>query len=175
MNEYAIEHDSDEISPFDQPGLEQQQHEPMIRLITFDLADERYGVEVSQVREILRLGQIFPVPGAPDCVVGITNIRGNVVTIIDGRKRFGLSPADYTAHARMVVLEADDEMAAVLVDSVADVIDVPRSGIDSNPKMNARDDSPYVSGVVSDKRGLIILLNVESFITDGSHEAAAIF
>ena len=164
--------------PSEQAGYEQfedelQQHEPMMRLITFDLADERYGVEVSQVREILRINQVFPVPGAPHYVVGITNIRGSVVTIIDGRRRFNLQPADYTELARMVVMEANDEIAAVIVDSVSDVIDVPRSKVDSNPKMNARDDSPYISGVVTDEKGLIILLKVESFITDDNLDAVA--
>ncbi len=173
MNEFAMsQHDA---AGYDQYDETEQQHEPMIRLITFDLADERYGVEVGQVREILRINQIFPVPGAPDYVVGITNIRGSVVTIIDGRRRFNLAPAEYTELARMVVLEANDEIAAVLVDSVSDVIDVPRSQVESNPKMNARDDSPYISGVVTDDKGLIILLKVETFITDDAMDAVAGF
>ena len=170
MNEYAM-NAGQELSGYDPYDETEQQHEPMIRLITFDLADERYGVEVSQVREILRVNQVFPVPGAPDYVVGITNIRGSVVTIIDGRRRFNLPPAEYTDLARMVVLESEDEIAAVMVDSVSDVIDVPRSQVESNPKMNARDDSPYISGVVTDDKGLIILLKVETFITDDNAAA----
>lgn len=175
MNEFAMHADQQDVSGYNQYDEAEQQHEPMIRLITFDLAEERYGVEVSQVREILRINQIFPVPGAPDYVVGITNIRGSVVTIIDGRRRFNLAPTEYTELARMVVLEANDEIAAVVVDSVSDVIDVPRSHVESNPKMNARDDSPYISGVVTDDKGLIILLKVETFITDDLADAAAGF
>lgn len=159
--------DMSDILAYDQMDEPAIQHEPTMRLITFDLADERYGVEVSQVREILRINQVFPVPGAPPYVAGITNIRGNVVTIIDGRLRFNLNPVDYTEVARMIVMEAADEIAAVIVDSVSDVIDVPLSCVDVNPKMASRDDSPYIKGLVSDASGLIILLNVENFITDG--------
>lgn len=141
-------------------------HEPMMRLITFFLDNECYGVEVERVREILRINQIFPVPGAMDCVTGITNIRGNVVTIIDGRRRMNLQETTYTDDARMIVVESDDVLAAIVVDSVSDVIDVPKSKVAARPKMNSPEDSPFVEGVVSDDNNLIILLNIERLITE---------
>lgn len=155
--------------------LREKVHEPMLRLITFELDKERYGVEVDQVREILRVSQYFPVPGAADYVVGITNIRGSVVTIIDGRKRFNLEATEFSDSSRMIVIESEDEIAAVVVDSVSDVIDVPKSSVDANPKMNARDDSPFISGVVTVENQLIIMLNVGRIITDEQMDMAAGF
>ena len=150
-------------------------HEPKVRLITFQLENETYGVEVGQVREILRINQTFPVPGAPDFVLGITNIRGNVVTIIDGRKRFALPSIDYTDTTRMIVVEAQDEMVAIVVDSVSDFIDVPESTIDSKPKISMNGDSRFISGVVTSREELIIILNVEKFITEEQFDMAAGF
>jgi purine-binding chemotaxis protein CheW len=150
-------------------------HEPMERLITFYLGSECYGVEVSRVREILRINQIFPVPGAIDCVAGITNIRGSVVTIIDGRRRLKLPPAEITKLSRMIVLEAGDEVAALVVDRVSNVIDVPSSAIEMRPGLKSRDDSQFVGGVVSRPNKLIILLNVDRLITDDDYGMAAGF
>ncbi len=62
----------------------------VLQWVTFQLEDETYGINVMQVREVLRYSEIAPVPGAPDYVIGIINLRGNVVTVIDTRSRFGL-------------------------------------------------------------------------------------
>ena len=150
-------------------------HGPMVRLITFNLDNETYGVEVSQVREILRINQNFPVPGAPDYVLGITNIRGNVITIIDARMRFNLPIVEYTERARMIVIESHDDTVAVVVDSVSDVIDVQESSIDTNLKVNLSGDSRYISGVVTRVDGLIIILNVEKFIAEEQLDMVAGF
>lgn len=147
---------------------------PLIRWITFRLGNEIYGIDVKQVREILRINNIFPVPGAPDCVMGITNIRGSVITVIDGRRWLSLASDKLTDAARMIVIETDDEIAAIIVDSVSDVVDLPVSAIDANPRMNPRDDSRYINGVISHEDGLIIILNIDSFNTDEASEAAAI-
>ncbi len=141
-------------------------HEPMVRLITFTLENETYGIEVGQVREILRINQNFPVPGAPDYVLGITNIRGNVITIIDARRRFNLATVEHTACTRMIVVESSDDTVAVVVDSVSDVIDIPKSIINANMKVNLSGDSRFISGVVTHASGLIIILSIEKFITD---------
>ncbi len=141
-------------------------HESLIRLITFTLENETYGIEVSQVREILRLNQNFPVPGAPNFVLGITNIRGNVITIIDARIRFNLQKIEYMDAARMIVVESNEDTVAIVVDSVSDVIDVPKTSIDGTLKVSLNSDSRYISGVVTHVDGLIIILNVEKFITE---------
>jgi len=146
--------------------------EPKVRLITFHLENEIYGVEVRNVREILLLNQSFPVPGAPDFVMGITNIRGNVLTIIDARRRFNLPSIDLTEppfdkSSRMIVMESGDAIAAVLVDGVSDVIDVEKSAIDLNPKIKVNGDSMYIHGVVTHSDDLIIILNVDEFLDEG--------
>ena len=152
---------------------EDENREPVVRWITFQLSDETYGIEVQQVREILRINNILPVPGSPDYVLGITNIRGNVVTVIDARRRMNLSVVDVTELSRMIVLESNDEVVAVVVDNVSNIIDLPESSIDSNPKLNTNNDARFIDGVVSHSDDLIIILNVERFITDEQYAMAS--
>ncbi len=140
--------------------------EPLIRWVTFQLGSEIYGVEVKKVREILRINNISPIPGAPDYIVGITNIRGNVVTVIDGRSRINLQAVEYTDLSRMVVMESEDDIVAVVVDRVADIVDLPESLIDTSPKLGNGNSARYISGVISSASELIIILDSEKFITD---------
>ena len=82
-------------------------NDEVLQWVTFKLDSETYGINVMQVQEVLRHTEIAPVPGAPGYVLGIINLRGNVVTVIDTRARFGLPSADVTDHSRIVVLEID--------------------------------------------------------------------
>ena len=151
---------------------ERSPQEPMVRWIIFELGEENYAVEVQHVQEILRISNIFPVPGSQDYVLGITNIRGSVVTIVDGRKRFGLPSIDYDDATRMVVLEMGDEVVGMVVDKVADIVDLPRSSIEINPKMNVREGSEYIEGVVTTEEGLIIVLGIGSLFFNESAMAS---
>lgn len=137
------------------------------RWLTFRLADEVYGVDVIRVREILRVFNIMPVPGSPDCVLGITNIRGSVVTVVDGRSHFKLPSHESNDETRLIVIESGDEIAGVIVDSVSDVVDLPNSSIDTNPKLNARSGSQFIKGIVNHTKGLIIILSVDTFFSCG--------
>ncbi len=170
LDEINVDENAESVCHEDENILDKSL-EPKVRLITFQLENEVYGVEVCSVREILLLNQSFPVPGAPHFVMGITNIRGNVLTIIDARKRFNLPSVDlnnpeYKGSARMIVMESGEATAAVLVDSVSDVIDVEEGSIDLNPKIKVNGDSVYIRGVVTNLDGLVIILNVETFLEE---------
>lgn len=148
-------------------GEEDIDHGELGRWLTFRLADEVYGVDVIRVREILRVFNIMPVPGSPDCVLGITNIRGSVVTVVDGRSHFKLPSHESDEETRLIVIESGDEIAGVIVDSVSDVVDLPNSSIDTNPKLNARRGSQFIKGIVNHTKGLIIILSVDTFFSCG--------
>ncbi len=141
-----------------------EKQEPVERWISFYLGEERYAVEVKKVREILRIHNIVPVPGAADYVLGITNIRGSVVTVIDGRSRMHLTQKKQDKLSRVVIIEYYNEFIGIVVDSVADVIDLPASAIDINPKINSHEGEKYIRGVVSSQSGLIIILDIERFL-----------
>jgi purine-binding chemotaxis protein CheW len=92
--------------------------DPVLQWVTFRLDGETYGINVMQVQEVLRYSEIAPVPGAPSYVLGIINLRGNVVTVIDTRHRFNLSSGEITDNTRIVIIETDRHVIGILVDSV---------------------------------------------------------
>ena len=97
-------------------------NDEVLQWVTFRLENETYGINVMQVQEVLRYTDIAPVPGAPSYVLGIINLRGNVVTVIDTRARFGLEAGEVTDNTRIVIIEAEKQVVGILVDSVAEVV-----------------------------------------------------
>ena len=138
----------------------------VLRWVTFQLEKEVYGVNVMQVQEVLRYTEIAPVPGAPDYVLGIINLRGNVVTIIDTRMRFGLSPAEITDNTRIIMIEVDKQVVGILVDRVSEVVDLYQHEIDPAPNVGIDANSKFIKGVCYRNDCLMILIDLEKLLTD---------
>jgi purine-binding chemotaxis protein CheW len=117
----------------------------VLQWVTFQLENETYGINVMQVQEVLRYTEIAPVPGAPDYVLGIINLRGNVVTVIDTRSRFGLPAGDVSENSRIVIIEAEKQVIGIMVDSVAEVVYLRSSEIDAAPAVGT-ERAPSSSG-----------------------------
>jgi purine-binding chemotaxis protein CheW len=141
-------------------------NDPMIQLVTFKLEEETYGVNVMQVQEVLRVTEIAPVPGAPHYVLGIINLRGNVVTVIDTRNRFGLNPADVTDNSRIVIIEGEGQVVGILVDSVAEVVELRESEIDVAPNVGNEETARYIQGVHTRKGNLLIVVDINKLLSD---------
>jgi purine-binding chemotaxis protein CheW len=116
---------------------------------------------------------IAPVPGAPDYVLGIINLRGNVVTVIDTRLRFGLPEQEADDATRIVIIEADNQVVGILVDSVAEVVDMRMSEIDTAPNVGNDESSRYIQGVSSQSEELLILVDVNKLLSDEEWQEVA--
>jgi len=138
----------------------------VIQLVTFRLKDETYGINVMQVQEVLRISEIAPVPGAPEYVLGIINLRGNVVTVIDTRTRFGLPIGELDDASRIVIIESDQQVVGILVDSVAEVVELQQSEIDSPPNTGNEESSRYIQGVASRDDDLLIVVDLNKLLTE---------
>lgn len=136
------------------------------QFVTFRLEDEVYGINVMQVQEVLRVSEIAPVPGAPHYVLGIINLRGNVVTVVDTRTRFGLPQVEVDDDSRIVIIEADKQVVGILVDSVAEVVELRRSEIDSAPSVGNEESSRYIQGVASKGDTLLIVVDLNKLLTN---------
>lgn len=134
--------------------------------VTFTLADETYGLDVMRVQEVLRVSEITPVPGAQDFILGIINLRGNVVTVIDTRSRFGLPVKEQDDQSRIIIIESQEHVIGLLVDSVSEVAYLHESEIDSAPSTGADESSKYIHGVHSTDGKLLILVDVNKIVTD---------
>jgi len=140
--------------------------DPVLQWVTFRLDNETYGINIMQVQEVLRVTEIAPVPGAPDYVMGIINLRGNVVTVLDTRRRFGLPPRETDDSTRIVVIEADQNVVGILVDSVAEVVELSRSAVESSPNVGNDESSKYIEGVANHDGELLILVDINKLLSD---------
>lgn len=143
-----------------------EKDDEVLQWVTFKLDNETYGINVMQVQEVLRYTEIAPVPGAPDYVVGIINLRGNVVTVIDTRSRFGLMPAEVTENSRIVVIEADKQVIGILVDAVAEVVYLKTSEIDTAPNVGNEESAKFIQGVCNRDDELLILIDLNKLLSD---------
>ena len=140
--------------------------DPVLQWVTFRLSGETYGVNVMQVQEVLRYTEIAPVPGAPDYVLGIINLRGNVVTVIDTRNRFGLASGELTDNTRIVIIEAEGHVIGILVDSVAEVVYLRQSEIETAPNVGNDESAKFIQGVCHKNEELLILIELDKLLSD---------
>lgn len=145
---------------------ESQATEGSLQCVTFTLEAETYGINVMQVQEVLREIEVAPVPGAPHYVLGIINLRGNVVSVIDARTRFGLPAKESDDMTRIIVIEAQQQIIGILVDSVAEVVDIEHSEIDTAPNVGNAETAKYIDGVVSRGDNLLILVDLNKLLTE---------
>jgi len=138
----------------------------VLQWVTYRLDEETYGINVMQVQEVLRYTEIAPVPGAPDYVLGIINLRGNVVTVIDTRARFGLPPTETSDNTRIVIIESDEQVVGILVDSVAEVVYLRSSEIDSAPNVGTEESAKFIQGVSNRGDQLLILVDLNKLLSD---------
>ena len=143
----------------------QDRDEEILQLVTFHVGDEEFGVEILDVREINRMMEITRVPHAPDFVEGVINLRGQVIPVVDLRKRFGLGTIERDKNARIVVVELGDKVVGFLVDSVSEVLRVPRSVVEPPPPIVGGIDSEYIEAVVKLDDRLLILLDLQRLLT----------
>lgn len=140
--------------------------DPMLQWVTFRLDGETYGINVMQVQEVLRYTEIAAVPGAPSYVLGIINLRGNVVTVLDTRDRFGLSPAEISEQTRIVIIEAGKYVIGILVDAVAEVVYLRQSEIETAPNVGNEESAKFIQGVCHKNNQLLILVELAKLLTD---------
>lgn len=143
------------------------ENDPIIQWVTFKLDNEIYGINVMQVQEVLRMTEIAPVPGAPDYVLGIINLRGNVVTVMDTRKRFGLVPTEIDDQTRIIIVEAQGNVVGILVDSVAEVVYLRESEMEVAPNVGNDESAKYIQGVCSRDEYLLILVDINKLLSEG--------
>ena len=134
------------------------------QLVVFDLASEYYGVDISVVREIIRMQAVTKVPGAPLFVEGVINLRGRVVPVVDLRKRLDLALTEQTKESRIVVVDIAGRDVGVIVDAVTEVLRVPLSSLEPPTSMITSTESDYLKGIAKLEDKLIILLDLDKVL-----------
>jgi purine-binding chemotaxis protein CheW len=132
------------------------------KIVAFKLGDEEYGINIDYVQSIERINQFTRVPNAPDYVIGVINLRGNVTPIIDLRSRLNLEKTRFTENTRVMIIRYGEIEIGLTIDQTRDVIDVEKEEVES--ATNSGLDSDYFSGVAKLEGRLIILLKIEELM-----------
>ena len=143
-----------------------QSEDPMLQWVTFRLENEIYGVNVMQVKEVLRYSEIAPVPGAPTFVLGIIHLRGTVVTVVDTCQRFGLPSGEITDSTRIMILEVEGHVIGILVDAVSEVVYLRQSEIEVSPSVGNDESSKFIQGVCHKNDTLLILVDLDKLLSE---------
>jgi purine-binding chemotaxis protein CheW len=140
--------------------------ENIIQLIVFRVADELFGAEITQVREIIRKGDITPIPDSPDFISGVTNIRGEIAVVIDLKKRFYLPEQQDAEEKHIVMTKQDSNLFGIMVDEVVEVLRVPQGTIKKTPDLVASIDRVYISGVLTRNKQLVVMLDLGRVLSE---------
>ncbi|WP_051183076.1 chemotaxis protein CheW [Desulfocurvibacter africanus] len=142
-----------------------EHRDELLQLVTFSIAEEEFGVEILLVKEIIRPMSVTKVPNAPVFVEGVINLRGQVIPIIDLRKRFGLATSKLDKNTRIIVVEMSRMRVGFVVDAVSEVLRISAGTVEPPPAMVAGVESEFIKGVGKLDSHLLILLDLEKLFT----------
>jgi len=150
-------------APASAPGADEQ-----IELLGFMLSDEQYALDILEVKEIVRLHAITPVPRSAPWLKGIVTLRGIIVPIFDLRTRLGLAEIEHGPDTRIVVVYRGEEYAGLIVDRITQVMRLPLEGIEPPPRTIGLVEAEYLRGVARFRDQLVILLNLPRVVEAAS-------
>jgi len=130
------------------------------KLVVFDLAGELYGLDIFDVREIVKDTLVTRIPQTPEFVEGVVNLRGKIIPVIDLRKRFGFAKGEKTKDARIIIVDIAGQEAGLVVDSVKEVAVVDETTIETTPDVTTVN-AAFVEGLAKKDDKIIIIIKLE--------------
>jgi purine-binding chemotaxis protein CheW len=157
------------------PDDEKMRKAELAQFVNFRLRDEEYGVDIASVREITRVVDISHIPESPSFIEGVTNLRGQIIPVVDLAKQFGLAPQEKLPEsARIVVTEVKGQTVGMIVDEVPEVIKIPEENIEPTPELiQTKIRKDYIKGVGKLENRLIVLLDLEKVLAPQELEEVA--
>lgn len=135
------------------------------KYLTFVLNHEEYGLEILRVREIIGLMDITPVPQVPHCIKGIINLRGKVIPVVDLRLKFGMPEAEYTKETCTIVVDIENRLMGIIVDTVSEVLDITSKDIEPTPSLGSHVKTDFILGMGKVKGKVKILLDIDKVLS----------
>ena len=140
------------------------------KYLTFLLDGEVYGLEIRHVTEVVGLQKITHVPDMPDFIQGVINLRGQVIPVMDVRRRFQMEPREYDDRTCVVVVNVQGASLGLVVDEVQEVLDLPESQTQPPPRVSRQMSSQFVQGLGKVGEDVKILLDVNRMLYEGELE-----
>ena len=143
------------------------------KYLTFYLEGEEYGLEILKVHEIIGIMPITRVPRTPPFILGVINLRGKVISIMDLRARFGMQAAEHVAEACIIVVQVGGVQIGLFVDPVSEVLDIVEDDIEDAPSFSVDIDTDYILGVAKSNGRVKLLLDIDRVLAQTSPVEAA--
>lgn len=136
------------------------------KYLTFSIGDEDYGIEIRYVTEIVGIQKITEVPDMPAFVKGVINLRGNVIPVMDIRRRFRMSDRDYDDRTCVIVVQVEETQVGLVVDTVKEVVDIPPDQVAPPPKVSQGQGGRFILGMGKLDDEVKILLDINKLLHD---------
>jgi purine-binding chemotaxis protein CheW len=137
----------------------------IVQLVSFNIGDEEFGVDILRVQEINRMVEITRVPNSPEYVEGVINLRGKVIPIIQMRKRMNMDAKPLDKDTRIVVVEINKKVIGFIVDGVNEVLRIDKTVTEAPPAMVSGIDSDFITSIAKLEDRLLILLDLEKILS----------
>jgi purine-binding chemotaxis protein CheW len=136
----------------------------ILQLVTFNVGEEEFAVDILNVQEINRMTDLTRVPNSPAYIKGVINLRGKVIPIIDLRKRLELAFKENDSNTRIIVIEINEKVVGFIVDRVNEVMRISKDNMESPPTMVSGIDKDFITYIAKLEDRLLILLDLEKVI-----------
>ena len=147
-------------------------HSEGSQLITFILGDEKYGMEILKVRELISHPEgLTRIPGMPDFIVGMFNLRGLVIPVMDLREKFGMPSQEVNQFSVIIIVQVESKDIGLIVDSVADVIFIKEEDMQDTSEMAVQVDTKFLKGIAKTKNEMVILLDIDYLLSKDEFES----
>jgi len=133
--------------------------------ITFTIENELFGVEILSVQELIGYKEITIVPNLPEYIIGVINLRGNVIPIIDLRKKFKLQTKNYDKFSVIIVLNINKRSIGLVVDSVHDVVSIPEEEISDTPMFTTKINTTFIKNISQVDNKLVVILDTNKILS----------
>ena len=136
-------------------------------MLVFKLGSEEYGVDILKVQEIRGYEKVTPIPTAPAYLKGVVNLRGIIVPVIDLRLKFGMAEPKYDSFTVVIILRVAGRVIGIVVDGVSDVTQLAPADVKAAPQLGSLVDSSFLAGLATQGDRMILLLDIEKFLSSG--------
>lgn len=136
------------------------------KFLTFRLENEDYGIQIRHITEIIVMQDITHIPDMPEFIIGLINLRGQIISIMDVRKRFRLKSKEYDDRTCIIVVNINTISVGLIVDTVNEVINIPENVIDPPPRGHLDIDSSYILGLAKVGKKVKVLVDIERILQD---------
>lgn len=146
------------------------------KYLTFLLNEEEYAVEILKVQEIIQMQKVTPVPGAPNFIRGVINLRGKVIPVVELRRKFHMADLVDTEKTVIIVMLIENEdgtstTMGIIIDDVKEVMDVAAESIEKTPALGANIETGFIMGICKSEGGVKMLLDINKVLSNSELQA----